>query len=69
MRCRLRFARSPRSRTRRSVVVGKLQESTETNYGYDAQKNEFTDMVKSGINRPGEGLCAPSAVAASVAGM
>jgi len=26
-----------------------------TNFGYDAQMNEFTDLVKAGINRSGEG--------------
>src|SRR5262249_7166877 len=35
-----------------SIVVGKLLESTDTNYGYDAQKGEFTDMIRAGIIDP-----------------
>src|SRR5207245_9689800 len=32
-----------------SIIVGKLLDSTDPNYGYDAQKVEFTDMIRSGI--------------------
>src|SRR5262249_17883053 len=32
-----------------SIVVGKLLDSADLNYGYDAQKGEFTDMIRSGI--------------------
>src|SRR5438445_886353 len=35
-----------------SIVVGKLLESKNANYGYDAQKGEFTDLVKAGILDP-----------------
>jgi chaperonin GroEL len=35
-----------------SVIVGKLLEQKDGNYGYDAQKGEFTDMVKAGIIDP-----------------
>src|SRR5262245_9886292 len=35
-----------------SVVVGKLLESKNANYGFDAQKGEYTDLVKSGIIDP-----------------
>src|SRR5215813_13465163 len=35
-----------------SVVVGKLLESKNSNYGFDAQKGEYTDLVKSGIIDP-----------------
>src|SRR5947207_7211952 len=35
-----------------SIVVGKLLESKDANYGYDAQKGEFTDMIKAGILDP-----------------
>jgi chaperonin GroEL len=52
-----------------SIVVGKLQESTDTNYGYDAQKNEFTDMVKSGIIDPVKVVRSALQFAASVAGL
>src|SRR5476649_2315344 len=52
-----------------SIVVGKLQESTDTNYCYDAQKNEFTDMVKSGIIDPVKVVRSALQFAASVAGL
>src|SRR5438045_9282670 len=35
-----------------SIVVGKLLDSKDANYGYDAQKGEFTDMIKAGIVGP-----------------
>jgi chaperonin GroEL len=35
-----------------SVVVGKLLESSDTNYGYDAQSGEYVNMVKAGIIDP-----------------
>lgn len=35
-----------------SVVVGKLLEQKDTNKGFDAQKGEFTDLVKAGIIDP-----------------
>jgi chaperonin GroEL len=35
-----------------SVVVGKLLEKGDINYGYDAQKGSYTDMVKDGIIDP-----------------
>ena len=35
-----------------SVIVGKLLEKYDTNYGYDAQKGEYTDMYQSGIIDP-----------------
>src|SRR5205823_4285857 len=35
-----------------SVVVGKLLDSKDVNYGYDAQKGEFTDLVQAGIIDP-----------------
>src|SRR5437773_682645 len=35
-----------------SIVVGKLLDSKDVNYGYDAQKGEFTDMIKAGIIDP-----------------
>ena len=28
-----------------SIIVGKLMDSKDANYGYDAQKGEFTDMI------------------------
>ncbi len=35
-----------------SVVVGKLLEKGDVNYGYDAQKGSYVDMVKAGIIDP-----------------
>jgi chaperonin GroEL len=52
-----------------AVVVGKLKESTDTNYGFDAQKNEYTDMVKSGIIDPVKVVRSALQFAASVAGL
>src|SRR5690606_33324012 len=35
-----------------AVVVGKLLESNDPNYGFDAQTGEYTDLVKAGIVDP-----------------
>ena len=35
-----------------SVIVGKLLEQKSSNYGFDAQKGEFCDLVKAGIIDP-----------------
>src|SRR5262249_19856571 len=35
-----------------SIVIGKLLDSKDTNYGYDAQKGEYTDMIRAGIIDP-----------------
>merc|ERR1712146_243780 len=35
-----------------AVIVGKLLESTDANYGFNAQTNEFTDLVKAGVIDP-----------------
>lgn len=35
-----------------SVVVEKVKHSKEANYGYDADKEEYTDMIKAGIIDP-----------------
>src|SRR5438477_6270491 len=35
-----------------SIIVGKLLDSKDVNYGYDAQKGEFTDLVQAGIIDP-----------------
>ena len=34
------------------VIIGKIKDKCDANYGYDAQNNEFTDMFKSGIVDP-----------------
>src|SRR4029077_7579961 len=35
-----------------AVVAGKLLESQDTNYGFDAQKLEYCDFIKAGIIAP-----------------
>ena len=35
-----------------SIVVGKLLEKGDVNYGFDAQNGSYTDMVKAGIIDP-----------------
>jgi chaperonin GroEL len=52
-----------------SIVVGKLQESKNTNWGYDAQSGEYTDMVKAGIIDPTKVVRCALQDAASVAGL
>jgi chaperonin GroEL len=52
-----------------SVIAGKLRESNDTDYGYDAQKNEFTDMVKAGIIDPTKVVRSALQFAASVGGL
>src|SRR6266550_2471354 len=52
-----------------SILVGKLLESKDTNYGYDAQKGEFTDLVQAGIIDPTKVVRHALQDAASVAGL
>ena len=52
-----------------SIVVGKLLESNDTNFGYDAQKNEFTDMIQAGIVDPVKVVRIALQDAASIAGL
>jgi chaperonin GroEL len=52
-----------------SVIVGKLLDSKDTNYGYDAQKGEFTDMIQAGIIDPTKVVRHALQDAASVAGL
>src|SRR6202012_1697967 len=35
-----------------SIVIGKLLDSSDTNFGYDAQHGDYVDMVKAGIVDP-----------------
>ncbi|MBA3071189.1 MAG: chaperonin GroEL, partial [Nitrospirae bacterium] len=35
-----------------AVVVEKVKNSKETNYGFDADKEEYVDMIKAGIIDP-----------------
>jgi chaperonin GroEL len=52
-----------------AVVSGKLLESKNSNWGYDAQTGEYVDMVKSGIIDPTKVVRCALQDAASVAGL
>ncbi len=52
-----------------SVIVGRLLEQKDTNFGYDAQKSEYVDMLKSGIVDPTKVVRTALENAASVAGL
>src|SRR5947207_13623516 len=52
-----------------SIIVGKLLDSKDVNYGYDAQKGEFTDLVQAGIIDPTKVVRHALQDAASVAGL
>ena len=52
-----------------SVVVGKLLESKDPNWGYDAQANEYCDLVGRGIIDPTKVVRTALQDAASVAGL
>jgi len=52
-----------------AVVAGKLLESTDVNFGYNAQSGEYTDMVKAGIIDPTKVVRTALQDAASVGGL
>ena len=52
-----------------SVVVGRMLDQKDHNFGYDAQKGEYTDMLKSGILDPTKVVRTALESAASVAGL
>jgi chaperonin GroEL len=52
-----------------AVVAGKLLESTDSNYGFNAQTLEYCDMVKTGIIDPTKVVRTALQDAASVAGL
>jgi chaperonin GroEL len=52
-----------------AVIVGKLTEKNDPNYGYDAQAGEFKDMVAAGIIDPTKVVRVALQDAASVAGL
>ncbi len=52
-----------------AVVVGKLLEAKEYNYGYDAQTGEFGDLFKLGIIDPTKVVRTALQDAASIAGL
>src|SRR5271155_2569114 len=52
-----------------SIVVGKLTDKNDANYGFDAQSGEYVDMVKGGIIDPTKVVRVALQDAASVAGL
>jgi chaperonin GroEL len=52
-----------------SIVIGKLLEQKDTNFGYNAQLDEYADLVKSGIIDPVKVVRIALQNAASVAGL
>jgi chaperonin GroEL len=52
-----------------SIIVGKLMAQDDTDYGYDAQTNEYGDLVKAGIIDPTKVVRIALQDAASVAGL
>ena len=52
-----------------SIVVGKLQDSNDANFGFDAQTGEYTDLVKAGIIDPVKVVRTALQDAASIAGL
>jgi chaperonin GroEL len=52
-----------------SVVVGKLLEQEDTNFGFDAQTGEYRDLVKAGIVDPTKVVRTALQEAASVGGL
>ncbi|MES2983725.1 MAG: chaperonin GroEL [Pseudomonadota bacterium] len=52
-----------------AVVAGKLLESQDTNYGFDAQSLEYVDMIKAGIIDPTKVVRCALQDAASIAGL
>jgi len=52
-----------------SVIVGKISEKDQYNYGFDAQNGEYVDMVRKGIIDPTKVVRQALQGAASVAGL
>jgi chaperonin GroEL len=52
-----------------SVVVGRLLDQNDCNHGYDAQKDEYVDMLKAGIIDPAKVVRTALQNAASVASL
>ncbi len=52
-----------------SIVIGKILESNNVNYGFDAQSGTYVDMVKTGIIDPTKVVRCALQDAASVAGL
>ena len=52
-----------------SIVVGKVQESKDQNFGFNAQTEEFVDMIAAGIVDPAKVVRTALQDAASIAGL
>jgi chaperonin GroEL len=52
-----------------SIVIGKLNDGKDLNFGYDAQNDNYTDMVQAGIIDPAKVVRTALQDAASVAGL
>ena len=52
-----------------AVIVGKLLESTDNNFGFNAQTNKFEDLIKAGVIDPTKVVRSALQNAASVAGL
>ncbi|GGC83926.1 chaperonin GroEL [Chelatococcus reniformis] len=52
-----------------SIVVGKISENTSPTYGFDAQKEEYVDLIQAGIVDPAKVVRTALQDAASVAGL
>jgi chaperonin GroEL len=52
-----------------AVVAGKVLEAKDTNFGFDAQSGEYTDLVKAGVVDPTKVVRVALQDAASVAGL
>ncbi|GHS97021.1 60 kDa chaperonin 1 [Bacteroidia bacterium] len=52
-----------------AIVVGKVMESKDRNFGYDAQTGEYVDMMKAGIIDPAKVVKTALLAAASTAGI
>ena len=61
--------RIPAAGSEGSVVVGKLLEKSDNNFGFDAQAGTYVDMVKAGIIDPTKVVRAALQDAASIAGL
>ncbi|MBR5904302.1 MAG: chaperonin GroEL, partial [Alphaproteobacteria bacterium] len=51
------------------IVVGKIMENTDYNFGYNAQSGEYVDMMKEGIIDPAKVVKTAIQAAASTAGV
>ena len=52
-----------------SIVIGKLLDKSDANWGFDAQTSEYVDMLKAGIIDPTKVVRLALQDAASVAGL